>query len=251
MVSLVYFIVSNITHTLYPLFLEVLILTNIYSTVEIIQERLEREFDLDLIVTAPSVVYEFIKANGEKLQIDAPSKMPDRGRDDKTLEPYVRMEILTPSEYNGPLIELGQERRGILLDINYLTPTRSTIVYELPLGEVITDFFDEVKSRSKVRYPYVFNQGQHLLWKLTTSFQKGYASMEYKLLDYRESDLVRLDIKINGEDAAPLASIQHRDNAQKIGRRLTAALKEQIPRQMFKVPIQACKYWRFGSRYLT
>jgi len=184
---------------------------------EIIQERLEREFDIDLIVTAPSVVYEVIKANGEKLKIDAPSKMPDCQRDDKTLEPYVRMEMLTPSEYNGPLIELGQERRGILMDINYLTPTRSTIVYELPLAEVITDFFDEVKSRSK-----------------------GYASMEYKLIDYRESDLVRLDIKINGEDASPLASIQHRDNAQKLGRSLTAALKSQIPRQMFKVPIQAC-----------
>lgn len=184
---------------------------------EIIQERLEREFDIDLIVTAPSVVYEVVKENGEKLVVDAPSKMPDCGRGDKTLEPYVRMEILTPSEYNGPLIELGQERRGILQDINYLTPTRSTIVYELPLAEVITDFFDQVKSRSK-----------------------GYASMEYKLLEYRESDLVRLDVRINGEDATPLASIQHRENAQKLGRQLTAALKEQIPRQMFKVPIQAC-----------
>ena len=124
--------------------------------VEIIQERLEREFDLDLIVTAPSVVYEVVMANGKKLLIDAPSKMPDCGRDDKTFEPYVRMEILTPSEYNGPLIELGQERRGILKDINYLTQSRSTIVYELPLAEVITDFFDEVKSRSKVILLYVF-----------------------------------------------------------------------------------------------
>uniref|UniRef100_A0A7R9VCM2 Elongation factor EFG domain-containing protein n=1 Tax=Pseudictyota dubia TaxID=2749911 RepID=A0A7R9VCM2_9STRA len=129
----------------------------------------------------------------------------------------MRMEILTPSEYNGAIIELGQERRGILKDINFLTPTRSTIVYELPLAEVITDFFDQLKSRTK-----------------------GYASMEYSIVDYRESDLVRLDVKINYEDAPPLATIVHRDAAQTVGRKLVASLKELIPRQMFKVPIQAC-----------
>jgi GTP-binding protein LepA len=143
--------------------------------------------------------------------------MPDLGRDDVTLEPFVRMEILTPSEYNGAIIELGQERRGVLKDIKFLTPTRSTIVYELPLGEVITDFFDQLKSRTK-----------------------GYASMEYSMIEYRESDLVRLDVKINYEDAPPLACIVHRDNAQTIGRKLVASLKDLIPRQMFKVPIQAC-----------
>jgi GTP-binding protein LepA len=127
------------------------------------------------------------------------------------------MEILTPSEYNGAIIELGQERRGVLKDIKFLTPTRSTIVYELPLGEVITDFFDQLKSRTK-----------------------GYASMEYSMIEYRESDLVRLDVKINYEDAPPLACIVHRDNAQTIGRKLVASLKDLIPRQMFKVPIQAC-----------
>ena len=187
---------------------------------EIIQERLEREYDLDLIVTAPSVVYRVMRGKGDKeeeLIVDAPSKMPDLGRDDRTLEPYVRMEILTPSEYNGAIIELGQERRGILKDINYLTPTRSTITYELPLAEVITDFFDQLKSRTK-----------------------GYASMEYSIIDYRESDLVRLDVKINYEDAPPLATIVHRDAAQSVGRKLVASLKELIPRQMFKVPIQAC-----------
>merc|ERR1711957_845222 len=110
-------------------------------------------------------------------------------------EPYVRMEVLTPSEYNGAIIELGQERRGILKDINYLTPTRSTIIYELPLAEVITDFFDQLRSRTK-----------------------GYASMEYSLIEYRVSDLVRLDVKINYEDAAPLACIVHQDKAQSIGR---------------------------------
>ena len=188
---------------------------------EIVQERLEREYDLDLIVTAPSVVYKVMRGKGndkeEELIVDAPSKMPDTLRDDRTLEPFVRMEILTPSEYNGAIIELGQERRGILKDINYLTPTRSTITYELPLAEVIADFFDQLKSRTK-----------------------GYASMEYNVIDYRESDLVRLDVKINYEDASPLATIVHRDAAQSVGRKLVASLKELIPRQMFKVPIQAC-----------
>jgi translation elongation factor EF-4 len=127
------------------------------------------------------------------------------------------MEILTPSEYNGPIIELGQERRGELLDIKFLTPTRSTITYEIPLGEVITDFFDQLKSRTK-----------------------GYASMEYSLIEYRAGDLVRLDVKINYENAPPLACIVHRDKAQLVGRKLCASLKELIPRQMFKIPIQAC-----------
>jgi GTP-binding protein LepA len=185
---------------------------------EIVQERLSREYDLDLILTAPSVVYKVSKGStGEELIIDSPAKMPDLMREDKALEPYVRMEILTPSEYNGAIIELGQERRGELKDIKFLTPTRSTILYELPLGEVITDFFDILKSRTK-----------------------GYASMEYSVIDYRASDLVRLDIKINYEAAPPLACIVHREKAQNIGRRLVKALKDKIPRQMFKVPIQAC-----------
>jgi GTP-binding protein LepA len=185
---------------------------------EIIQERLQREYDIDLIVTAPSVVYRVrnLQTDAETI-VDAPSKMPDMTRELETLEPFVKMDILTPSEYNGAIIELGQERRGILKDIKFLTPTRSTIEYELPLGEVITDFFDQLKSRTK-----------------------GYASMEYKIMDYRASDLVRLDVKINYEDATPLACIVHRDNAQSVGRRLVASLKELIPRQMFKVPIQAC-----------
>jgi GTP-binding protein LepA len=115
---------------------------------EIIQERLEREYDIDLIVTAPSVVYK-VKNKDNELIVDAPSKMPDLMRDDIAMEPYVKMEILTPSEYNGAIIELGQDRRGILKEIKYLTPTRSTIVYELPLAEVITDFFNVLKSATK------------------------------------------------------------------------------------------------------
>jgi len=185
---------------------------------EIVQERLQREYGIDLIVTAPSVVYKVRLKNGaEERTIDTPAKMPDLLRDDEALEPYVRMEILTPSEYNGPIIELGQERRGILKDIKFLTPTRSTIIYELPLGEVITDFFDQLKSRTK-----------------------GYASMEFSIIDYRVSDLVRLDVKINYELAPPLACIVHREKAQSVGRKLCAALKKEIPRQMFKIPVQAC-----------
>lgn len=185
---------------------------------EIIQQRLEREYNLDLIVTAPSVVYRVKLDNSdEEMVVDSPAKMPEIGRNDRALEPYVRMEILTPSEYNGAIIELGQERRGELIDIKYLTPTRSTIIYELPLAEVITDFFDQLKSRTK-----------------------GYASMEYSIVDYRESDLVRLDIKINYEIAPPLACIVHRDKAQAVGRKLCASLKDKIPRSLFKIPIQAC-----------
>ena len=183
---------------------------------EIVNERLSREYDLDLIMTAPSVVYKVRKLEEESI-VDAPSKMPDITRDHETLEPFVRMEILTPSEYNGAIIELGQERRGVLIDIKYLTPMRSTIIYELPLGEVITDFFDQLKSRTK-----------------------GYASMEYSILEYRASDLVRLDVKINYELAPALACVVHRDSAQSVGRRLVKSLKNLIPRQMFKVPIQAC-----------
>merc|ERR1712238_442905 len=187
---------------------------------DVVRERLEREYDLDLIATAPSVVYRVETGEGERRTVetvDTPSKMPEILRDMTVMEPYVRVEVLTPSEYNGAIIELGQERRGILKDINYLTPTRSTIIYELPLAEVITDFFDQLKSRTK-----------------------GYASMEYSIIDYRESDLVRLDIKINYEDAAPLSTIVHTDQAQNVGRQLVKKLKDLIPRQMFKVPIQAC-----------
>jgi len=187
---------------------------------DVVRERLEREYDLDLIVTAPAVVYRVERGEGEKKEVtvvDAPSKMPDRMRDMTILEPYVRVEVLTPSEYNGKVMELGTERRGIFKDLKYLTPQRSSIVYEIPLAEVITDFFDELKSRTQ-----------------------GYASMEYQLIEYREGDLVRLDVKINYEDAPPLSTIVHVDAAQTVGRRLVASLKELIPRQMFKVPIQAC-----------
>jgi GTP-binding protein LepA len=172
---------------------------------EIIQERLQREYDIDLIVTAPSVVYKVRLNNSEKeLIVDTPSKMPDLGRNDIALEPYVRLEILSPSEYNGAIMELCQERRGELIDISFVNPTRSTIVYEMPLAEVITDFFNSLKSATK-----------------------GYASMGFEIIEYRPSDLVRLDVKINYEVAPPLACICHRDKAQSLGRKLCASLKEQ------------------------
>jgi GTP-binding protein LepA len=184
---------------------------------DIVQERLEREYDMDLIVTAPSVVYKAVMQNGDEILVDNPSKMPDAGRRQEVMEPYVRLEILTPQDFTGTLIDLCQTRRGELVDMKFLTPTRGSLVYNIPLAEVVTDFFDQVKSRSK-----------------------GYASMEYSLTGFRPNDLVRLDIKINGEDASPLASICHRDQAYARGKGLTEKLKELIPRQMFKVPIQAC-----------
>ena len=184
---------------------------------DIVQERLEREYDLDLVVTAPSVVYKTINNDGSESLIDYPAKLPDPAQFEEVQEPYVRMEIMTPTEYIGPLMDLGQSRRGIFVEMKYLTSTRTTLLYEMPLAEVITDFFDEVKSRTK-----------------------GYASISFQEIGYRTDKLVKLDIKINGEEASPLATIVHRDKAYAIGKKICEKLKELIPRQNFKVPIQAC-----------
>eukprot|EP01039_Chlorochromonas_danica_P005249 gene5249-5782_t len=184
---------------------------------DIIQERLEREYDLDLIVTAPSVVYKAILNDGEEMLIDSPAKLPDPSQFTEVQEPYVKLEMITPSEYTGTLMELGQSRRGIFQEMRYLTPQRAVLVYELPLAEVITDYFDQLKSRTK-----------------------GYASMSFTEIGYRSDALVRLDIRINGEDAPPLATIVHRDKAYDIGKAICNKLKELIPRQQFRVPIQAC-----------
>jgi len=186
---------------------------------DIVQERLEREYDLDLIVTAPSVIYKII-LNGEEREekfVDTPAKLPDPSTFQEILEPYVRLEMITPTEYTGSLMDLGQTRRGIFMEMKYLTPTRTTIIYEMPLAEVITDFFDQLKSRTK-----------------------GYASMSFTEIGFRQDNLVRLDIRINGEEAPPLATIVHRDKAHDIGKIVCNKLKELIPRQQFKVPIQAC-----------
>ncbi len=184
---------------------------------EIVQERLEREYNLDLITTAPSVIYKVTTIQGEELFIDNPSRLPDPQYREKVEEPYVRLDIITPEEYVGTLMELCQDRRGDYKDMRYLTKGRTTLIYELPLAEVVTDFFDQMKSRTK-----------------------GYASMEYHLIEYRVNNLVKLEIQINKDPVDPLAAIVHRDKAYDMGKALTGKLKELIPRHQFKIPIQAC-----------
>lgn len=183
---------------------------------EIVQERLEREYNLDLITTAPSVIYKVITVQGEELFIDNPCTLPPPQEREKIEEPYVKVEMITPEEFVGTLMELCQSRRGDFKDMKYLTQGRTTLVYELPLAEVVTDFFDQMKSRSR-----------------------GYASMEYHLIGYRENPLVRLDILINGDRVDPLATIVHRDKAYYVGKALVEKLKELIPRHQFKIPLQA------------
>ncbi|HEY9765210.1 MAG TPA: translation elongation factor 4 [Chroococcales cyanobacterium] len=183
---------------------------------EIVQERLAREFGMSLIVTAPSVVYRITKLKGEVVMVDNPTKLPGPMEIAKLEEPYVKVCIITPSEYVGPVMELATTRRGIYLNMEYLTSTRTTLTYEVPLAELITDFFDQLKSRTK-----------------------GYASMDYELIDFKESNLVKLDILLNGEPVDALSAIVHRDKATHVGRALVEKLRKIIPRQMFDVPIQA------------
>jgi GTP-binding protein LepA len=183
---------------------------------EIVQERLEREYNLDLITTAPSVVYRVTTNKGEVIYIDNPSTLPEPNHRTSIEEPYVKLEMITPEEYVGTLMELCQTRRGVFQDMKYLTKGRTTVIYELPLAEVVTDFFDQMKSRTR-----------------------GYASMEYHLIGYRENHLVKLDLMINGDPVDALAMIVHRDKAYNVGRAMTEKLKELIPRHQFKVPIQA------------
>ncbi len=183
---------------------------------EIVQERLEREYGLDLITTAPSVVYQVTTTQGDVIRVDNPAQLPDPQQREKIEEPFVKLEIITPESFVGTLMELCQTRRGIFKDMKYLTPERTTLVYEMPLAEVVTDFFDQMKSRTK-----------------------GYASMEYQLIGYRAGELVRLDILINGDRVDPLATIVHRDKAYAVGRSLAEKLRELIPRHQFKIPIQA------------
>ena len=191
---------------------------------EIVQERLEREYDLDLIVTAPSVIYKVNLNEGNHILVDNPSTIPDPQSRESIEEPYVRMEIYAPNEFNGTLMGLCQERRGLFVDMKYITTDRVTLIYEIPLAEVVTDFFDQMKSKTQ-----------------------GYASMEYHLIGYRKNDLVRLDVLINSERADPLTSIVHKDKAYGIGRGLVEKLKDLIPKQQFKIPIQAS----IGSRVIA
>ena len=183
---------------------------------EIIQERLEREFNLDLITTAPSVIYHLTLTDGTKLAIDNPTNYPDPSTIAEAEEPYVKASIFTPPEYIGALMDLCQQRRGIYKDTKYLDPTRVELHYDLPLAEIIYDFFDALKSRSR-----------------------GYASLDYELSDYRPSRLVKLDILLNGEMVDALSFIVFADNAYPRARRLAEKLKDHIPRQLFEIPIQA------------
>jgi len=183
---------------------------------EIVQERLEREYDLDLVTTAPSVIYKVTKTNGEVLNVDNPTNLPPMTEISKMEEPIVKATIMTPTEYVGNIMELSQERRGVYKDMTYIDESRVMLNYEIPLNEIIYDFFDTLKSRTR-----------------------GYASLDYELLGYKEADLVKLDIYINGEIVDALSFIVHKDKAYAKGRRIAEKLKETIPRQQFEIPIQA------------
>ena len=192
---------------------------------EIAQERLEREYNLSLVITAPSVVYKVIKTNGEVLMIDNPANLPDAQYRERIEEPFVKLNIITPNEFVGALMDLCQNKRGNFKNMNYLDTTRVNLEYEMPLAEVITDFYDKLKSCSK-----------------------GYASMDYEFLNYQPSKLVKLDILLAGEVVDALSCIVHQDSAAFMGQKLTAKLKEIIPRQMFEVAIQAAIGGRIIAR---
>jgi GTP-binding protein LepA len=191
---------------------------------EIVQERLEREYGMNIITTVPNVEYIVYTTNNEKILVDNPAKMPDAGRIERIEEPYIRAQIITATEYIGNIMKLAMERRGEHKDTQYLDATRADLKFEFPLSEIIFDFYDKLKSVSK-----------------------GYASMDYEPIGYRESDLVKLDILLNGEMVDALSMIVHRSKSYEWGKKLCAKLKELIPRQMFEVAIQAA----IGSRVIA
>lgn len=191
---------------------------------EIIQERLEREFNLDLITTAPGVRYRVTTTKGEVVEVDSPSKMPETGRIEKIEEPYIEATILTGDAYLGGILPLLDEKRGVQKKFEYITENRVMLVYELPLNEIVLDFYDRLKSVSK-----------------------GYASLDYHFADYRESNLVKLDVLVSGEPVDALSLVLHRTTAEAKGKLVTAKMKELIPRQMFEVPIQAA----IGSKIIA
>ena len=184
---------------------------------EIIEERLEREFNIDLVTTAPSVSYKVYKHGGEVLNVDNPSHLPSPSEIDYMEEPIVRATLFTPPEYVGPIMELCQGKRGTFLDMSYVDTSRAKLTYDIPLAEIVYDFFDDLKSRTR-----------------------GYASMDYEIIGFQKSELVKLDIMLNGEICDALSLIVHKDDAYNRGRGIAEKLKEVIPRQMFEIPIQAC-----------
>ncbi|HFD7486768.1 TPA: translation elongation factor 4 [Staphylococcus aureus] len=183
---------------------------------EIIQERIEREFGIELIATAPSVIYQCILRDGSEVTVDNPAQMPDRDKIDKIFEPYVRATMMVPNDYVGAVMELCQRKRGQFINMDYLDDIRVNIVYELPLAEVVFDFFDQLKSNTK-----------------------GYASFDYEFIENKESNLVKMDILLNGDKVDALSFIVHRDFAYERGKALVEKLKTLIPRQQFEVPVQA------------
>ncbi|CAG5093346.1 Elongation factor 4 [Thermobacillus xylanilyticus] len=191
---------------------------------EIIQERIEREFNIPLITTAPSVVYRVKLTNGQTLEIDNPSNYPESGKIDYVEEPYVKASIIVPNDYVGAIMELCQSRRGEFVNMEYLDTSRVTLIYELPLSEIVYDFFDQLKSSTR-----------------------GYASFDYELSGYKKSNLVKMDILLNNEVVDALSVIVHRDRAYQRGKAVCEKLKDLIPRQMFEVPIQAS----IGSRVIA
>ena len=192
---------------------------------EIAQERLEREYNLSLVTTAPSVVYKVHKTNGEVVEIDNPANLPAAQYRDYIEEPYVKVQIITPNEFVGTLMDLAQTKRGIFINMTYLDKVRVDLAYEIPLSEVITDFYDQLKSRTK-----------------------GYASLDYEFSEYKRSKLVKLDIMLSGDVVDALSVICHEDSAFYIGQKLTSKLKEIIPRQLFEVPVQAAVGGRVIAR---
>ena len=180
------------------------------------QERLEREYNLDLISTAPSVVYKLVMLDGKTIMLDNPTNMPDPSQIQYFYEPVVNATIITPKEFMGNIMELSHERRGEYINTEYIDQNRAQLHYKMPLNEIIYDFFDALKSRSR-----------------------GYASLDYEFADYQEADLIKLDMMINGEVVDALSFIMHKDHAYARGRRMAEKLQEHIPRQQFEVPIQA------------
>ena len=183
---------------------------------EIIQERLEREFNMTVITTVPNVSYHAYTAKGDKLLVNNPSDLPDPSKLDRVEEPYIKAQVITKAEFVGPIMSLCINKRGIIVNQNYLTTDRVELIFEMPLGEIVFDFYDRLKTISK-----------------------GYASFDYSPLDYRSSDLVKMDILLNAEPVDALSSLIHRDNAYDFGKKMCEKLKELIPRQQFEIPIQA------------
>jgi GTP-binding protein LepA len=183
---------------------------------EIVQERLEREFDMTVITTVPNVSYQAITKKGEELIVNNPSDLPDPSKIDHVLEPYIKAQIITKSEYTGAIMSLCIQKRGILTNQVYLTADRVELSFDMPLGEIVFDFYDKLKSVSR-----------------------GYASFDYQPLEYRESELVKLDIMLNGDQVDALSALIHRDNAYDLGKKICLKLKELIPRQQFMIALQA------------